>query len=264
MGTLEKPQSFEKRNSALPTLAGRAATVAKLTAGWKRTSLALLLFGISFGYVEAAVVDYLRLLPIPMSAGSDPQRLPDDLFPLLTLDQLNAAGPQFVRLLKTEVVREAATLVMLGAAALLASGNARTWLAAFVVAFGVWDISFYAFLKVLLGWPRSWLTWDLLFLIPVPWVGPVVAPVAVSLTMIAAGLVILRRESEGRPAHFDRLHWLGIVAGGVIIVLAFTWDYRNIMAAGMPKSFNWPLFVLGEAVGLAAFAHGVRRTDRRV
>ena len=240
------------------------ATVSRL--GWKRTSLALLLFGISFGYVEAAVVDYLRLVPIPASAGpnlgSDPHRLPDDLFPLLTMDQLASAGPEFVRLLKTELVREAATLAMLSAAALLASANVRQWMAALVVAFGVWDISFYAFLKLLLGWPRSWLTWDLLFLIPVPWVGPVIAPVAVSLTMIAAGLVILRREGEGRPAHFDRLHWLGILAGGVIIVLAFTWDYRNIMAGGMPKSFNWPLFVLGEATGLAAFGHGVWRTGR--
>lgn len=228
--------------------------------GWKRTSLALLLFGISFGYVEAAVVDYLRLLPIPASAGADPHRLPDDLFPLLTLDELASAGPAYLRLLKTEVVREAATLVMLSAAALLASANTRQWVAALVVAFGVWDISFYAFLRLLLGWPRSWRTWDLLFLIPVPWVSPVIAPVLVSLSMIAAGLVILRREAEGRPARLDRLHWLGIVAGGLILVLAFTWDYRNIMGGGVPQSFNWPLFLLGEATGLASFAHGVWRT----
>ena len=190
------------------------------SSGWKRITIGLLLFGVSFGYIEAAVVDYLRLL-------------------------------------KTEVVREAATLVMLGAVALAVSANVRQWVAALLVTFGVWDISFYAFLKLLLGWPRSWLTWDLLFLIPVPWVGPVLAPVVVSLSMVAAGFAVLGRDWAGRPVRLRPLHWLGILAGGAIIVLAFTWDHRNIMTGGMPNSFNWLLFMLGEAIGLAVFLHAV-------
>ena len=229
---------------------------------WKRATLALLLSGISFGYIEAAVVDYLRAVPVPaVTQPASPPHDPDDLFPLVTLDQLKAAGPDYLRLLKTEVVREAATLLLLAAIALAVSANLRQWMAAWVVAFGVWDISFYAFLKLLLGWPRSLLTWDLLFLIPVPWVGPVLAPVLVSVSMIAGGFVVLGRDWQGRAVNLRPLHWLGIVAGGMILVLAFTWDRLNIMAGGMPNPFNWPLFILGEVVGLAALVHAVWRSS---
>ena len=79
-----------------------------------------------------------------------------------------------------EIGREAATMLMLAAIALAVARNTRQWTAAFAIAFGVWDIVFYACLKLLLGWPASLFTWDILFLIPVPWVGPVLAPVLIS------------------------------------------------------------------------------------
>jgi hypothetical protein len=226
-------------------------------AAWKRTTIVLLLFGVSFGYVEAAVVVYLRMLNEPLRQQPHLDGGPDDLFPVATLDQLRAAGPGTLRLLETEAVREAATLIMLAVVTLGVSAGLRQWLAAFVVVFGVWDIAFYAFLRMLLGWPRSWLAWDLLFLIPVPWVGPVLAPMLVSLSMVGAGFVVLGLDWAGRPVRLRTPHWLGILAGGVIIVLAFTWDCRNIMAGGMPNPFNWPLFALGEALGLVAFFHAV-------
>ena len=56
-----------------------------------------------------------------------------------------------------------------------------------LIVFGAWDLSFYASLKVLIGWPASLMTWDLLFLIPVPWVGPVLAPSIVSITLVPVG-----------------------------------------------------------------------------
>jgi hypothetical protein len=87
---------------------------------------------------------------------------------------------------------------MLAAIALAVARNARQWTAAFAIAFGVWDIVFYACLKLLLGWPASLFTWDILFLIPVPWVGPVIAPVLVSLTMIAAGILVSMAGSGQR------------------------------------------------------------------
>jgi hypothetical protein len=71
-------------------------------------------------------------------------------------------------LLKTEVIREAATMVMLASVGLAVAWNFNTWVAAFVIAFGVWDICYYVFLKLLFDWPRSLLEWDLLFLIPLP------------------------------------------------------------------------------------------------
>ena len=76
---------------------------------------------------------------------------------------------------------------MLAAAGLAIAGNFRQWLAGFMISFGVWDIFYYVFLRLLIGWPESLMTWDLLFLLPVPWVGPVIAPVLVSLSMIVAG-----------------------------------------------------------------------------
>jgi len=228
------------------------------SSGWKRATVALLLFGISFGYVEAAVVAYLRALGEPVRERFYPGRGPDDLFPLLKLEQLEAGGPELLQVLKTEFVREAATLVMLGAVAAAVGRGGAQWLAAFMIAFGVWDISFYAFLRVLLHWPESLLTWDLLFLIPVPWAGPVLAPVLVSASMIVVGFVILGRSWAGRPVRFGGLHWLGVFAGALVLILTFTWDFRNIAAGGMPNPFHWPLFALGEVVSLGTFVHSVR------
>src|SRR5207253_301038 len=115
-----------------------------------------------------------------------------------------------------------------------------------------WDVSFYAFLKLLIHWPTSLLSWDVLFLIPVPWVAPVLAPVLVSLSMIGAGLLYLTRDYRGQTMRFSLLNRFGILAGAVIVIVVFTWDFRNISAGGMPHPFNWPLVALGEAIGLAA------------
>ena len=142
---------------------------------WKRTVIALLLFGTAFGYLEAAVVTYLRALHEPVVQRFYPGRAPGDLFPLLTLDQLRAAAPVQMKTLAVEIGREVATIGMLVAIALAVAQNTGQWAAAFVIAFGTWDITFYVFLKVLLDWPASLLTWDILFLVPVPWVGPVLA-----------------------------------------------------------------------------------------
>ena len=225
----------------------------------RRALLALALFTVSFGYVEAAVVAYLREIYQPLHARLYPDRASDDLFPLITLDQLRSEGPHHIHCLNTELVREAATLIMLAAAALAVAPTFRTWLAAFSIVFGLWDISFYAFLKLLLDWPNSLLTWDLLFLLPVPWVGPVLAPVLVSLAMIAAGTVTLYRESAGQPIPLRTRHWLSASIGGLLIVLAFGWDFPNTSAGRDPNPFHWPLFALGLAVGLTAFLHAAFR-----
>jgi len=220
---------------------------------WKRQTMAILLFGISFGYVEAAVVTYLRPQFDAVRATFAPQS--HDLFPMLSAQQVSAAGPDMVRLVVTEVAREAATLLMLGAVAAAVSGNFQQWLAFFLLAFGAWDISYYAFLKVLIDWPKSLLTWDVLFLIPVPWSGPVLAPVLVAVTMVGTGLVYLWRESSGHSIPLRLAHWLCASAGALSILAAFTCDYRNVMAGGMPKPFHWPLFVLGEMLWVVTFLH---------
>jgi hypothetical protein len=222
---------------------------------WKRQTIAILLFGISFGYVEAAVVTYLRPQFDAVRATFTPQSSRSDLFPMLSAQQIRAAGPDMVRLVDTEVAREAATLLMLGAVAAAVGGNFRQWFAFFLLAFGAWGISYYAFLKVLIDWPKSLLTWDVLFLIPVPWSGPVLAPALVALTMVGTGFIYLWRESDGHSIRLRVVHWLGAYAGALFILAAFTWDYRNVTAGGMPKPFNWPLFSLGEVVWVMALLH---------
>ncbi len=221
----------------------------------RRAVVALFLFGISFGYVEAAVVVYLRVIYDPIRQQLYPERRTNDLFPLITPQQLANAGPENPRRLAIEVGREAATMLMLAAVALAVARNFQQWFATFAIVFGVWDISFYAFLKLMIHWPDSLNTWDILFLIPLPWVGPVWAPVLVALSMIVCGLISLRSEGLGGTA----LHWMGVLAGAAIIVLAFVWDFRNTTAGGLPNPFNWPLFLLGVAIGLSAFLAAAKR-----
>jgi hypothetical protein len=220
----------------------------------RRAVAILLLFGTAFGYLEAAVVSYLRILHEPARLQFYPNRPSGELFPLLTLEQVRAAGQQQEKTLFVEIGREAATMLMLAAIALAVAGNARQWAAAFAIAFGVWDIVFYIGLKLLLGWPASLFTWDILFLIPVPWVGPVMAPVVVSVAMIAAGIWCLWRESTGRPLRIGFRNTAGVLMGAFVIVLSFTLDYRNIMAGGMPHPFHWGVFGLG--LGIGAFSYG--------
>jgi hypothetical protein len=248
----------EKRDAAVaaqglsePHSAGRFARL--------RPVAILLLFGAAFGYLEAAVVSYLRIVHEPARRHFYPDRRPGELFPLLTLEQVRTAGPEQQKTLFIEIGREAATMLMLAAIALALARNARQWTAAFAIAFGVWDIVFYACLKLLLGWPPSLFTWDILFLIPAPWVGPVIAPVLVSLAMIAGGIWCLWREAVNRPLQIGLWNAGGVLLGALVIILSFTLDYRNIMARGMPRPFHWGVFGLGMAIGAASFLWAAKR-----
>jgi hypothetical protein len=223
------------------------------TPSWLQLLSALVLFGAAFGFVEAVVVVDLRALFEPVLQRHLPERTPGDLFPLIPPDHLVSEEPATWRRLSIEVAREAATLVMLAAVGLAVGHNFRQGFAAFLVAFGVWDLFFYLSLKVLIDWPESLLTWDLLFLLPVPWVAPVIAPMIVALTMIGAGSIVLAQEYAGRPFRLSAVDWSVISAGGLILVGAFCWDFRNILAGALPQRFPWPLFALGEGVGLLGF-----------
>jgi hypothetical protein len=229
---------------------------------WKRQILAILLFGIAFGYVEAAVVTYLRPQLDAVRAPFIPPKSRGEIFPMLSPRQVKAAGPDMVRLVGTEIAREAATLLMLGAVAAAVGGSLRQGLAFFLLAFGAWDISYYVFLKVLIDWPKSLLTWDVVFLIPVPWSGPVLAPTLVALTMVGSALIYLWREAEGYSIRLRMVHWFGAYAGAVLVLYAFTWDYRNVMAGGMPKAFLWPVFALGKVLWVLTFLHALNARDK--
>lgn len=214
----------------------------------RRIILSLILFGIAFGYLEASVVVYLRQLgePLRLAAGLKPHTL----FPLVTLQQ---AQPQ-IKTLEIELGREASTLLMLATAAWAVAGSPRRWLAGFSLAFGVWDLAFYVWLKVLIGWPASLAEWDILFLLPVPWAAPVLAPSIVAASLAVGGAVGLTRTP-------DRVPWLSrslLLAGMAILLTAFMWDWRHWLAGGMPREFPWTVFAAGELLGIAGFLTALR------
>ncbi len=216
------------------------------------TVAGLVLFSVAFGYVEAAVVAYLRSIYLPLRTHFYPGLSATELFPLLPIDQLRALGPEHTARLNIELGREFATLLMLSGAAVAAARKRREWIGAFVLCFGLWDIAFYSFLKLLLGWPPSLLTWDILFLLPVPWVGPVVAPVLVSISMVASGVLWLWHEYRGTPFRMSRARWGLIIFGGLMVFGAFIFDFPNITRGGTPRAFRWDIFVLGEVIALLA------------
>ncbi len=220
--------------------------------------LIVLLFAMAFAYVEAAVVEYLRALYFPGGlACPGPRSGGDSLFPLITLGQLEAMGPQHVRRLAIEAGRELATLVMLAAVGVMAGTNRREKWAHFVIAFGVWDIAYYGWLKVFLGWPEGLMTWDLLFLVPVPWVAPVLAPVIVAVVMVVCGLVVLYREGQNRPVLAAWWDWFQMTIGGLIVIWAFCGDFRNIMQGGLPETFDWSSFCVGLLCGIIGFLRAI-------
>jgi hypothetical protein len=200
-------------------------------------------FAIAMAYLESAVVVYLqRALGITA----------DQLFPL--------RGPEVVGdLAAIEGGREAATMLMLAGVGVLAGRRWTDRLAWMAVAFGVWDVFYYAWLWVFEGWPPGPGTWDVLFLIPVPWTGPVWAPVAVSVALIAFGLAVGARAVSGPPLRIGPSDLLLGVGGGVGVVLSFTLDAGRIMDGGLPGWFPWPIFWAGMVLAMLGATMALRR-----
>jgi hypothetical protein len=211
------------------------------------------IFAIAMGFLESSVVVYLRALLYPEGFN----------FPLAPI-------PQSLAL--TEILREAATIIMLFGAGYLAGRSFTTRFAWFLYAFAVWDIFYYVFLKLLLNWPESFITWDILFLIPVTWVSPVICPVITSLTMIWLAIIILNKASNNSNVRLLWKDWSLLILGSVILIVSFTWDYSkfilqhysfskiwtiptddllNLSLKYIPASFNWFLFIIGELVIIA-------------
>ncbi len=187
-------------------------------------------YAAGMAWVESAVVYYLRTM---INRIEPYQPLP--------LPEVGGLGP-------AELVREAATLLMLLTVGILAG---KTWRARWgyaAIAFGTWDILYYVFLKVMCDWPNSILDWDILFLIPLPWWGPVLAPVLIAGLMIVWGTLVTQREQVYRAPGWPA--W-GLWIGGIFLALyVFMTDSIHLENKGveslrrlLPTQFNWWLFV---------------------
>lgn len=194
--------------------------------------------GCAVGFFEAAVVVYLRELYYPKGFQ----------FPVVLAS---------TRVGLVEVAREVASIVLLAAAARLAGRFFLERFAAFAVLFGTWDLWYYVFLKLILGWPEGLATPDILFLLPVPWVGPVWAPCVIALSLVAAGSLIYLTPT--RPWRVTAIDWSILTFGGLLVVLSMTVGWRVVPEQRPPDPFpNW-LFWCGWLVGVARFGMIARR-----
>jgi hypothetical protein len=222
-----------------------------------KNCIAIIIFCVAMAALESAVVVYLRALYYS-DGFTVALRLIDE------------------KILGVEIVRELATLIMLIGVAYLAGKNRYDRFAYFLLSFAVWDVFYYVWLKVFINWPASFLDWDILFLIPITWLGPVLAPIICSITIIVLSIVILRKGSTQSKIKFSSIVNTCLLVGCLLILFTFMQDYVNLMivtdslsdypnliqnerfvnaaSTYIPESYNWLLFLLGEifiGIGIA-------------
>lgn len=202
----------------------------------RHTIIWVIVFSMAMGFLESAVVVYLREIYYPGGFA----------FPLKSIH---------MRDIGVELFREAATLMMLVGVGVLSGRSRMQRFAFFLIAFGVWDIFYYIFLKIILGWPPDLMTWDILFLLPVIWVGPVLAPCLLSLSMIIFAGIILRMEKKYGSIKLPSQSLICLIAGSLMVIASFCEDpLRHLSAFNgnnpdyVPSHYLWWLFILGEMV----------------
>lgn len=199
-----------------------------------KTIIWVTIFAIAMAFAESAVVVYLRAIFYPEGFS----------FPLKAFTDYKIV---------VEVMREAATLFMLAAVAYLAGRKFWERFAYFMISFGIWDIFYYVWLKVLLDWPSSMFEWDVLFLIPLPWIGPVIAPVSIAVLMIVFGLCIVHSFQEDEDIKAAPLSYVLAFSGTVIILYSFMYDLGATLYQQVPRPYKYELLVIGDALFIAAF-----------
>jgi hypothetical protein len=209
----------------------------------RRTWLLVVVFAIGMAWVEAACVYYLRV----MFGRLDPY-------------QANPLPIQGV-MEHVELVREAATLVMLFTIGALAGRTRHTRLGYAAIAFGIWDIFYYVFLNVICGWPKSLLDWDLLFLLPLPWWGPVLAPIGIAVLMIVGGTFVSQSGSADPVTSVTPSAWRLNGLGVALALYVFMADALHALPRGfeatrtvLPQAFNWWGFIAALALMAAPVA----------
>ena len=179
-------------------------------------------------------------------------------------------GIEWCDIALVEILREAATIIMLIGVGILSAKTDSLRFACILFCFAIWDIFYYIFLWLFLGWPQSFFTWDILFLIPVPWIGPVITPCIVSMTMILLASCIFYFHQSGLNTGLKIKEVIPFSVGSYIIILSFIWNYMRYINEGrstetanslsgehtmfsdilnyVPVDFNWFLFITGESI----------------
>ncbi len=197
-------------------------------------------FSIAMAYLEAAVVVYLRRL--------------------YGINDLMLQVPPFdAQIAVIEVGREFATLVMLLCIGWIAGNTIHSRIGFALITFGMWDIFYYIWLRVLIGWPQSMIEPDLLFLIPLPWWGPVLSPVLIALLMVIGGTIAVVRTENNGTLKIDPWFWLSLITGVLIMLFTFMSDALKALPADVstlsslkPSPFNWPVYLIGLALVVIA------------
>ena len=202
----------------------------------------MILFALAFAWCESATVFYLREQFYPGGFT----------FPIVEWEPT---------MLWVEIGREIATVIIMAVIALLAGRSAWSRFGWFMFIFGFWDIFYYIWLHLFEGWPSSLFTDDLLFLVPVPWAGPVFAPILVSVGLIICGTYILLIGEHFRPS------WTVIaltLAGWIVILVSFMWHAPAMIAEFTAGPFRWDIYLIGMAmwiVGIVLMFLKNRSTD---
>lgn len=210
---------------------------------------AVLLFGIAFGFIEAAIVIYLRAV---LNIGGE------SLFPVP--GTLNGRAAWY---LTVESQRELATLILLICFSLVAARSMIYRLLIFLLAFAVWDLVYYLVLYLYLGWPQSLLTYDILFLIPTIWIAPVLCPVLVSGGMVLFPSVLMYLARRRSLSNISVLHWMPLMAGMLLMLYSFMAEAEHYLAGGLPPRFPWWAFALGYGLSVLSAAHYTYSISRR-
>jgi len=197
-------------------------------------------FSIAMAYLEAAVVVYLRRV--------------------YGIDNLILQVPPFDKQIAViELGRELTTLVMLLCIGWIAGETFQSRVGFTFITFGLWDIFYYVWLRIFIGWPQSILEPDLLFLIPLPWWGPILAPVLIALLMVIGGILAVIKVEKNRPLHIDTWSWVCLITGVLILLYTFMADAlialpadASTLSSLKPSQFNWPVYFLGFSLSVIA------------
>jgi hypothetical protein len=222
----------------------------------------LLIFAVSMGFFEAILVIYLRELFYPEGFAFPLKQMPAWLFGI-------------------EMVRELCTLFMLGTVAWLTGKTFTRRLAAFLFLFGVWEIFYYIALWLFLDWPESLFTWDILFLIPVAWTGPVLAPVLCSILMMYIAFLTEWKLLRWSSFRLEAKELILFFTGAFVVFIAFVYDFSALIIKGnylkhffslienpeflhdmysfVPDKFQWKIFIAGLLIMISGIILTVKK-----